>query len=153
MDLSIFGQLSASSAVLVATHFLDLFASRLASIVGESLSEIIFYQMLFSAIELASYMFAMDETQGMSLTNVTAVIGALTVLLPTYLFCKLSENVTAKLWMTGNAFYECSWYRLSAKQQKLVLLPIQRSSQEFRMNGLGIVDCSLAIFTTVIVMV
>lgn len=113
------------------------------------MNHVLFYQMLFTAIELASYMFAIDEAQAMSPSNITAILGALTVLLPTFLFCKLSENVTEALQVIGDAFYGCSWYRLSGKQQQLFLLPVQRAQKAFRMNGLGIVDCSLEVFASV----
>lgn len=109
----------------------------------------IFYQMLFSAIDLASFIFAIDEKQGMSPSNATAVVGASTVLLPTFLFCMLSENVTLRLQEIGDAFYGCSWYYLDARQQRLFLLPIQRAQKELRLNGLNIVNCSLEIFSRV----
>lgn len=113
------------------------------------MSEVIFYQMLFSAIDLATFTFAIDQTQGMSPSNATAVVGASTVLLPSFLFCLLSENITLRLHVIADAFYECSWYYLSAKYQKLFILPIQRSQKELRLNGLGLVNCSLEIFSRV----
>lgn len=113
------------------------------------MSVVIFFQMLFSAIELASFIFAIDEKKGMNLMNGTAILGGCCILMPTFLFCKLSDNVTASMQMIADAFYECSWYCLSAKQQTVFLLPIQRAEKKFRINGLGMVDCSLAIFASV----
>lgn len=113
------------------------------------MSEVLFYQMLFSAIELASFMFAVDESKGMSPSNNTAALSVLTVLLPTFLFCKLSESVSARLLAVADGFYACSWYCLNAKQQQLFWMPIQRAQKEFRMQGLGIVNCSLEIFLAV----
>lgn len=118
-------------------------------ILGNTMSEVIFYQMLFTAIELATYMFAIVESKDLSLNDVTAIVGAISVLVPTFLYCKLSENVTEHLQAIETAFYGCSWYRLHVKQQKMVMLPIQRAQIEFRLNGLGIVDCSLEIFAAV----
>lgn len=109
----------------------------------------IFCQLLCSAIELALYTFVIDGTAVMSPASNTAIIGAMTVLLPTFLFCKLSENMTDRLLKIGDVFYKCPWYRLSVRQQKLFLLPIQRGQMEYRISGLGIVECSLAIFTAV----
>lgn len=105
--------------------------------------------MLFSAVELASFLVAVDETKGMSPSNTTSVMGAFTVLLPTFLFCKLSENMTERLKVVGDQFYGCSWYYLAAPQQIMFLLPIQRAQKETRLNGLRLVDCSLEIFLTV----
>lgn len=113
------------------------------------MTEVIFFQMLFSAVELASFTFAVDETKGISATNNTSVIGASTVLIPSFLVCKFSETMTWHLQVIGDAFYECSWYCLGAKQQKLFLLPMQRAQKDFRINGLGIIDCSLEIFASV----
>lgn len=113
------------------------------------MSEVLFYQILFSAIELASFMFAVDESKGMSPSNNTAALSVLTVLLPTFLFCKLSENVSVRLLLIDDAFYGCSWYYLNASQQKLILMATQRAQKEFRMRGLGIVNCSLEMFLTV----
>lgn len=139
---------------LLMCHFIrefriSLCPCSLASVFGDSTSEVIFYQMLFSAIDLATFMFAIDETKGMNPSNSTAIEGALTVLLPSYMFCVLSENVTGRFADIGNAFYGCPWYYLSAQQQKMFLLPIQRAQKEFRLNGLGMVDCSLEIFSRV----
>lgn len=113
------------------------------------MSEVIFYQVLLSAVELATFMFVIDRTDAMSPLNNVALIAILTILPQTFFFCKLSENITDRLEAIGNVFYGCSWYCLSAKQQQLFLLPIQRGQREFRMNGLGIVDCSLEIFWAV----
>lgn len=120
-----------------------------ANVVEDTMSVLIFFQMLFSATELASFLFAIDETRGMDLMNGTAILGGWTILMPTYLFCKLSENVSVSMQTIGDAVYGCSWYCLSAKQQTLFVLPMQRAQKEIRINGLGIVDCSLAVFVSV----
>lgn len=87
--------------------FLLLLCS-LAIVFSASMSEVIFYQMLFSAIDLATFLFAIDETKGMNPSNSTAIEGALTVLLPSYIFCQMSENVTGLFGNIGDAFYGCS---------------------------------------------
>lgn len=124
-------------------------SSSLANSASASLSETLFYQMLFSAVELAALIFTLDDTQGLSPTNITAVFGAATILVPTYLFCKFSENVTVCLEAIGDIFYRCSWYCATAAQRKMFLMAIQQAQMKFRMNGLGIVDCSLEIFLRV----
>lgn len=122
---------------------------RLARSVGKSMSAVLFLQMLFSAVQLASFISTVDETKGMTGMNNVAIVRAATVLLPTYHFCNQSDIITGRLEMVGDAFFECSWYRLSTRQQRLFLLPVQRAQKEFRMNGLGIVDSSLLIFSAV----
>lgn len=105
--------------------------------------------MLFSAIELASFLVAVDTTSVMNPSNTTSVMGALTVLLPTYIFCELSEKMTQRLQVIGDSFYGCSWFYLESSQQKMFLLPIQRAQREIRLNGLRLVECSLEVFLTV----
>lgn len=69
----------------------------LASVSSDNTTDVIFYQMLFSAVILRTFLFAIDETKGMNTSNVTALVGTSTVLLPTFLFCMLSQNVTVRI--------------------------------------------------------
>lgn len=66
-----------------------------------------------------------------------------------YLFSLLSENVTLDLGAAGTSFYNCAWYLLPVKHQQLLVVTIQRGQIEFRMSGLGLVECSLRVFTAV----
>lgn len=122
---------------------------RLANIVGKSMSAMLFLQMVLSAIEMASFLSAVDETKGISPSNNIAVLRALTVVMPTFHFCMQSDNITGHLEMVGDDFYGCSWRRFSVRQQMLILLSVQRAQKQFRINGLGIVDCSLETFSVV----
>lgn len=115
------------------------------------MSPAIFYQLLLCAVILAVYLFIIQMNALFSLATFVSIQGILSVLGPTYIYCMLSENVTIKLYDIGDCFYEFGWYRLPIKQQKLFLLPIQRSQSEFRMMGLGLVDCSLGVFSAVCV--
>lgn len=113
------------------------------------MSTVLFCQLLFSALELAFFVVAIDANDVISSENASSLMAVLTILLPTYLFCNLVENVTVDLEVFADAFYECSWYNLSAKQQKMFLLPIQRGQADFRMTALHLVDVSLGLFLTV----
>lgn len=113
------------------------------------MSTVLFCQLLFSALELAFFVVAIEANDIMSLENVSSLMAVLTILLPTYLFCNLAENSTVDLEVSADAFYECSWYNLSTRQQRIFLLPIQRGQAEVRMNALGMVDVSLALFLAV----
>lgn len=53
------------------------------------------------------------------------------------------------LFEVGDIFYNSLWYKLPSQEQKLLILPIQRSQKLFRLNGFGIVDCSLEVFSSV----
>lgn len=60
----------------------------------------------------------------------------------------MSEMVTGALEDIGDLFYDVAWYRLPPKQQIRVGLSIQRAQKNFRMTGLGLVECSLRVYAT-----
>lgn len=62
----------------------------------------------------------------------------------------LSEWITSDLSDIGDIFYNSPWYQLPLKQQTLMALPIQRAGRVFRLQCLGLCNCSLAIFASVI---
>lgn len=67
-----------------------------------------------------------------------------------FIFCILSEHITTSLSEIANVFYGSLWYHLPPQQQKLFSLAIARSQQEFHLEGLGILSCSLKTFGKVI---
>lgn len=60
-----------------------------------------------------------------------------------------SEWITSDLLEVGDNFYNSAWYLLPVKQQRLLVLPIQRADREFRLKGLGLFECSQAAFLSV----
>lgn len=128
-------------------HFSSFFS--VANIIGDSMSTVFFYQLLFCAINTAFFLFVIESCALFSLSTLVCFVGISSVLVPAFFFCKLSENVTFELEVIGDSFYDCSWYCLSVKQQKLFILVIGRSQKATRMNGLGIIQCSLGVFTSV----
>lgn len=109
----------------------------------------IFYQLLLCAVIMAVFLFAIQVNEFFSLASLVSFQGMFSVVGPTYIYCNLSENVTAKLYEIGDVFYNFAWYRLPVKRQKLFIPPIQRSQSEFRLMGFGLVDCSLTVFSAV----
>lgn len=75
--------------------------------------------------------------------------GIMINIVSTYIYCFFAENVTQKLGATGDIFYEYLWYELPLKQRLAFAVPIHRAQKEFHFTGLGLVDCSLEVFTTV----
>lgn len=61
----------------------------------------------------------------------------------------ISERITTDLLAIDTIFYDSSWYRLPAKQQRHMVLPIQRAQRKIRLSSLGLIDCSLPIFAAV----
>lgn len=86
---------------------------------------------------------ALDSTCFKAALAITHSIGGL------YIYCKISENITNDLYSIGDAFYECVWYRLPIKQQKTYSMPIQCGQKEFRLMGLGFIECSLETYFAV----
>lgn len=113
------------------------------------MSVVLFCQLLLCAANIAFFLFVVESTNLFSLKMLVALIGMFSILLPTFFYCLLSERVTYALDLVGDAFYECSWYRLRLDQQRLFLLPILRAQRSFQIMGLGIVGCSLGAFLSV----
>lgn len=109
----------------------------------------LFFQLLVCAGSLAIYMVGMDRSGVLSMNFCLALCGLVTIIASTYIYCFLSEGVTSELGAVGDIFYEYPWHQLPAKQQQLFILPIQRARKEFRMTGLGLVECSLRVFASV----
>lgn len=113
------------------------------------MSVVLFCQLVMCAANIAFFLFVVESTKLFSLKMLVALIGMFSILLPTFFYCLLSERVTHALDLVGDAFYECSWYRLRLDQQRLFLMPILRAQRSFQIMGLGIVGCSLGAFLSV----
>lgn len=114
------------------------------------MSTVFFYQLLLCAVDIAFFLFLFESDNLFSFTILVSVVGLASVLLPTFYYCILSENLTLDLSEIGDVFYNCSWYELSVKQEKWFILPIRRCQKTFDISGLGIVECSLGVFASVI---
>lgn len=67
-----------------------------------------------------------------------------------FFFSHFSEKFTDRSYDVGDVIYsDLLWYKLSIRQQKLLILPIQRAQKLFRLRGYGIFDCSLELFLKV----
>lgn len=101
------------------------------------------------AVSLAVYLYGI-ETNEKLINIIVPIFTSIATISTTYIYCFLSENVTHNLTLIGDYFYNyTTWYRLAVKQQKLLILPIQCAQKEFRLEGLGIVECSLRVFSSV----
>lgn len=109
-------------------------------------SELLFYQLFVCAAATASNIFALESNGILSARALGAVYDLTAVLALTFIYCYLSESMSLHLNGIGDIFYEMAWHRLPTKAQKLLILAIQHSQQEYRLKGLGFVDCSLFVF-------
>lgn len=105
--------------------------------INDIMSATFFYQLLLCALNMAIFLVSLQSCPAIYLLSFTSWIGIISVLLPTFVICNLSEHLTTALYSIGDIFYNFHWYRLSQKQQKAILLNIQRSQKEFRMAGFG----------------
>lgn len=130
-----------------AEHFL-LIPSHATAING-IMSEIIFVALLTSILIIALNLYALESNDLFSLQTGVGYALMMCLLPMIFAFCFLAERITTNLYEIGDIFYDASWYRLPAKQQRIVICPIQRAGQEFRFRSLGLVDCSLTTFLSV----
>lgn len=113
------------------------------------MSAAIFYELLFCAVNLAILLYAIVSNDNFGLTYFISLGGITNVLLPATIYCYLSEGITSNLASIGDYFYNINWYQLPPKHRQLLISPIRQSQIEFRLKGLGIVECSLKILSSV----
>lgn len=109
---------------------------------------ILFAMILTCSVALALDLFAIELAGAVSIETTNAVLNINLLLILIFTYCYRSECVTTDLLEIGDHFYNSEWYRLPVKQQRLLALPIDRAHSEFRFKGLGLFNCSLAVFSS-----
>lgn len=111
---------------------------------------VIFYQLVTCVVFIAFSLFGFDQTvRSFNLNTSVCLLSLISAVTPTFIYCYYAESVTVDLLKIGDIFYESTWYELTYQEQKLLIPPIQRAQRVFRMNGYGLIDCSLGIFASV----
>lgn len=113
------------------------------------MSGIIFIVLLSCVLFLVLMLLKMDQFTTITYDSISIFDALLTYSIICYVYCRFSENITSKSLEIGDIVYNSLWYKMPLKEQKLIILMIQRSQKEFRLSGLGLVDCSLATFLAV----
>lgn len=113
------------------------------------MDEVLFNMLLACSVVVAFNLAGLDATNSFSVELLTTLYNLFCVLAMTFVYCFLSEEVTSKLSSIGHAFYASIWYEWPVQQQRLVILPILRATKSFRLNSLGLIDCSLSVFSSV----
>lgn len=113
------------------------------------MSEIIFVALLTSMLIFAFNLYGLESNDLFSIQSAVGLALVLGLLPLIFAYCFLAESITVNLYDIGDIFYDSPWYRLPAKHQRIVILPIQRAGREFCFLCLGLVDCSLATFSSV----
>lgn len=114
------------------------------------LSVIIFMHLLCCAMIIAFNLILLECTDRFELQLISSLYITFSESATNFLFCFLAENITIALSNISDLFYSSMWFRLPIKQQKLITLTIARSQQEFHLQGLGLIPCSLSSFLQVI---
>lgn len=108
----------------------------------------LFSDLLTCALVIAFNLLLLASIDYIDLQIVSSLLNVSTVVLMTFVFCYLSENISESLSGIDNAFYESSWYFLHVQHQKSIIMAIARRG--FRLDGLGLIYCSLETFARVI---
>lgn len=110
---------------------------------------VLFVTMLLFAIITAMSLLALELSNALSLETLDAFFDTILMVGLVLGYCYLSECVTSDLLEVGDIFYNSAWYHLPAKQKRLLVVPIGRAQNVFRLKCLGFVDCSLTVFSSV----
>lgn len=110
----------------------------------------LFCDLLGCVLFIAFSLFALDKSLDEINYNTIICIECLTTsILTTFILCSLSEQMTSQSYRMADTLFESKWYGLPVTEQKWLILLIQRSGKEFRLNGYKIIDCSLKTFVAV----
>lgn len=113
------------------------------------MSGILFNILLSCVLLLALSLFSLNQSIVLNV-RLAANFNLLVVyLMACYIYSYFSEVVTTNSFKIGDDAYNSLWNEMPVKQQKLIILIISRSQKEFRLRGLGMIDCSLAKFLAV----
>lgn len=122
-----------------------------AEALGKIMELILFNMTSTCTIAIAFNLYVLEFNGQFIMQIMVAIIDLVIILWLTFAHFYLSERITCDLLEAGDCFYNSPWYRLKINQQKLLVIPIQRAQQEVRLKGLGIFECSLAGFLSVVV--
>lgn len=114
------------------------------------LSGIIFMHLFCCASIIAFNLILLEYSTQFDLQLIACLYIMLSETAANFMFCFLSENISTAMTSVSDIFYESMWYYLPACQQKMIILPIVGSQQDFQLDGFGLISCSLSTFWQVI---
>lgn len=117
-----------------------------------NLSSAILFSVLNSfVLFLTLNFFSFDQSTGIDFGLIVNLVGLSVYLTLGYTYCYFSEAITTKSFGIGADTYDLLWNEMTMQQQKATMLIIGKSQQEFRLTGLGLVDCSMETFLSVLI--
>lgn len=125
-----------------------LMHSSVAYAFADIISVILFVLLLSYAVSIAMFAVSLNLMEQYSVAYLTLMVSILNLLTQLIIYCAFSEKLTNDLLSTSDHFSGLYWYRMPVRIQKVIILPILRTQREFRLTGLGIVECSLRVFAS-----
>lgn len=113
------------------------------------MSGVIFSTLLGCVLYLALMLYSLDQATVIDVALFIKVTSLSTMLIVGHMCCHFSETITTNSFKIGEDAYDLLWNEMTVNQQKAIVLIIARSRIEFRLTGLGLIDCSLRSFLTV----
>lgn len=110
---------------------------------------ILFGMTLTCTTAIALDLLAIELNSAYSLDRMNAIIDSFIMMSNMLVYSCLSEFISSDLIEIGDFFYNLAWYQLPVEKQKLFGLPIQRAQRIFQLNGMGLCNCSLEVFSKV----
>lgn len=105
---------------------------------------------LFGFLWIVAFaLFSLNQPSESSSTKFVSVMNACWQFTLWYNFCQLSENVTHLSEKIMDCLYNLDWVSMPVPRRKALLFMMARSQDEFRFTCLGVVNCSLTIFSEV----
>lgn len=111
--------------------------------------EFILFNITFTCVIVIACNLYVLETNALSLATIVALVDMISIVGLTFTYSFWSDWITINLMDIGDIFYQSAWYRLPVKQQKRLVLPIQRAQRLICLRCLGLFDCSLPVFLSV----
>lgn len=118
--------------------------------VGNLMGAAFFFETLTFIGILALVLLSIDQTDGIDSDAWLILNNSPVYCSISFVFCFLSEKITTKSLECAIIAYNATWYEMSIIDQKAIILIIMRSQKEYRITGLGLVNCSLEVFLKVI---
>lgn len=112
------------------------------------MDQIIFVNYFLCVLVIALSLIVLEAVD-FNLVVFVALCNLFSLSLLAFMYSVLSEMITTSLEDIAHIFYASPWKFLSFKHHILITLPIQRAQCEFRLKGLDLLDCSLAVFSSV----
>lgn len=110
----------------------------------------LFYELAGCIVYIAFILFALDQSmKEMNFDTLLTIDCLMTTNFLNFILCHFSEELTQRSFDVADIIFKSKWYKLSIKQQQLLVMPIHRSQKEFRLKGHKIIECSMETFLTV----